>query len=237
MNRLNNALKQRDAAREEALLQAEKLSKLQVLCLLAQQQPELRALLRALELRWCEHWSFLRPACCCTVCASCAEKPHADAHMPPACRRTSSLARWCQGVLLVGLCSSRLSSRCRLGRHRHRQLRSPRQTASKVLLPADPAMPAHPLLSYLQLQCEAVSDPVLLPPATCFCHLASKCAGILEQGMGLLEKAGSGMGRYMNAVYQPLEANGTVSYAQAAAVGTGRTPGAGLASPGVAVSR
>ena len=31
MNRLNNALKQRDAAREESLLQGEKLSKLQVL--------------------------------------------------------------------------------------------------------------------------------------------------------------------------------------------------------------
>ena len=33
MNRLNNALKQRDAAREDALLHANKLTKLQVLLL------------------------------------------------------------------------------------------------------------------------------------------------------------------------------------------------------------
>ena len=62
-------------------------------------------------------------------------------------------------------------------------------------------------------------------------------AGFLEQGMDMLDKARNNMGRYMNSLSQPADANGQPSYAQVAATPPGRTVSGALASPGVAVSR
>ena len=87
MNRLNNALKQRDAAREDALVQAEKLTKLQVLVhchtgLNAQVLPACggaaartaKSAVRGKSQRWAQR---------------------ADS----GCRRTLSQERWCRGAL------------------------------------------------------------------------------------------------------------------------------------------